>query len=119
MSQPVSFVIASVVTVTAGDVVSVVSGEVILADSTDLAIGVAVEGGTAGEFIAVQTSGDAYVNCSGAIPAGARVQANTSANGTVVTGAGVFGRFLGTAIRAAVGGLVLVNIAPFDEAADT
>lgn len=90
------------------------SDEVFIADETNLAIGVAFDGGTEGKLVGVVTAGEFYCVADGAIAAGDRVQASDAADGSVKSAIGLTGRILGVAAKEAVGGAVLVSIRPFD-----
>lgn len=115
MANYASYPVAAGNVITPGLAVKVVSGELAIADSTDLAIGASFESGTEGDFVSVVTSGEIYMQCgANAIAAGARVQADDDGTGIVLSAGSLTGRMLGIAVNAAVGGLVRVNVGPFD-----
>lgn len=119
MSQAVSYPVATGVTIRRGDAVSVTAGELVLAGDTSLCIGAATSDATEGVFVAVQTSGEIYMFADGDIAAGARVQASDEDDGSVRSATSLAGRMVGIAAAAAVGGVVLVSVGPFDINADT
>jgi hypothetical protein len=110
----VSYPVATGSVIEKGFAVAVNSGELFIADDTELAIGVAFEGGTAGEFVGVVTAGEFYCPADGAITAGQRVCASDAGDGSVKDATGLFGRMLGVCAKDAVGGVVLVSVRPFD-----
>lgn len=119
MSQAVSYPVATGVTIRRGDAVAVTAGELVLADETSLCIGAATSDATEGVYVSVQTGGEIYMFADGAIAAGARVQASDAADGSVKSATALAGRMVGIAAAAAVGGVVLVSVNPFDINADT
>jgi hypothetical protein len=117
--QAKSYPVDTGVTVRSGDAVVVVAGKLQLADETSVAVGFAVDPGTAGDYVTVRYAGEIYAFADGAIPVGVRVQASDDGNGTIRNGAALGGRMLGIALSAAVGGLVHVAVGPFDATLDT
>lgn len=110
----VSYPVGSGVTIEKGFAVYVNNDELFVASDTDLAIGVAFEGGTEGQFVGVVTAGEFYCLSDGAITAGQRVCASDAGDGSVKDATGLFGRMLGVCAKDAVGGVVLVSVRPFD-----
>lgn len=125
MSQSLSYPIADGVTIAAGLAVAVnSSGEAILADSTDRAIGISVSGGTGNDAAPVyctvaSTGALVYASITTSAAAGVRLQADDDGTGQLLDASALGGRMVGTAAAAAVGGLVLVQVAPYDHTLDT
>ena len=113
-TQAKSYPVASGVTVTPGLAVWIDNGEIRIADETELAVGFTVEPGGPGDLVTVRYSGEIYAQTDGSMSAGSRVQASSAGDGTVASGTGLFGRFLGIALDDTAGGLTLVAIGPFD-----
>ena len=113
-TQAKSYPVAAGVTVTPGLAVYIDTGEIKLADETELAVGFTVDAGGPGDLVTVRYSGEIYAQTDGSMSVGARVQASTVGDGTIASGVGLFGRFLGIALSDTAGGLTLVAIGPFD-----
>ncbi len=121
MAFSASYKIATGVTVTPGLAVAVnTDDELIIADSTDNAIGISVENGTAGQWVTVATTGAVvYAKITTAAAAGVRLQADDDGTGQLLDASALSGRMIGTALKEAVGGLVLVQVNPYDRTLDT
>lgn len=121
MAQSVSYKIATGVTITPGLAVAVNGDdELIIADSTDNAIGISVESGAAGEYVTVATAGAVvYAQITTAAAAGVRLQADDDGTGRLLDASALGGRMVGIALKEAVGGLVLVEVSPYTHTLDT
>jgi len=98
--SPVSFIAGG--TIVANRLVELSAANTVTATNAegDVALGVALIGGSTGDLIPVQQFGKAKITASDAISVGAQVEPTASGDGKCVTAAGAAARSIGVALTA-------------------
>lgn len=99
--SPISFTAGGTIGINRAVKLDSTAGQVVVTSAiTDVCVGVAIQSGTSGTLVAVQTSGVAKMVASDAIALNAQVMPTASGSGKVVTAAGATAKSLGVALQA-------------------